>query len=65
MRAEKMWIRSSLVAGKPGSVAGSMTAARPLSAGMSLVAGNFRVDGAGPGVDSSGEGLDMGEALIA
>jgi len=30
-----------------------------------LVAWNFGVDGAGPGVDASGERLGVGEALIA
>jgi hypothetical protein len=33
--------------------------------GRSLVAGNAGVDGAGPGVDAAGEGLGVGEALVA
>jgi hypothetical protein len=30
-----------------------------------LVAGDVRVNGAGPGVDAAGEGLGVGEALVA
>jgi hypothetical protein len=30
-----------------------------------LIAGDVGVDGAGPGIDASGEGLGVGEALVA
>src|SRR5258708_36539941 len=39
--------------------------ARSACAGRPLVAGNAGVDGAGPGVDAAGEGLGVGEALVA
>jgi hypothetical protein len=32
---------------------------------LGLVAGDLRIDGAGPGVDAAGEGLGVGEALVA
>ena len=56
-------VRPGSLAARAGIVAGARLMA--VTSGAPLVTGDSGIDGAGPGVYASGQGLGVGESLIA